>query len=589
MIYNNLAGLFSSNITGKKTTSSTGARPEGSGRIQTAAQVRNLEPGQTMSGEVVGREGDEIQIRIAKDTVINAKMEQEVKMATGQTVTFQVRSNSGGLLALRPLFQNMAQESTALRALAQAGIEADGKSMQMVFSMMEEGMSIDRNSLQNMYRQVIDVPEQDIPAVVQMNRLNIPVTPENLVQFTAYKNYEHQLISSFAQVAGEIPQAVLDIFASGNPQEGAAFINQLLTIFERNVETAGGEETVPSGGETAKAEAGVGTEGLVKVVAEGDPGVSEAVPGQPVKEALAEEMKLQSDQAVSEALDETGKGQELSGGKEAGSDDRIPEEDRRNLAALVRKAGGGQELAGRILQGEIGKEELYRAVKELSAHTGSREAQEGVRDLFLSKGFQKIFQSRIDSQWMLTTPESVEKESVSRLYDRLSEQTKQLTRALSEAVKADSPLFKTVENIKQNVDFMNQLNQTYTYVQLPLKFKGQNAHGELYVYTNKKNLAKKDGTVSAFLHLDMEHLGMVDVYVALERGRINTNFYLEDEESLLLLEKNMDMLTKRLTEKGYQADAKVILRQETGSVMDEILKTDKNVSMIGSQSFDVRA
>ncbi len=190
---------------------------------------------------------------------------------------------------------------------------------------------------------------------------------------------------------------------------------------------------------------------------------------------------------------------------------------------------------------------------------------------------------------MLTTPGSVEKESVSRLYERLNEQTRQLTQALSESVKADSPLYKSVETIRENVDFMNQLNQTYTYVQLPLKFRGENAHGELYVYTNKKSLAKREGTVSAFLHLDMEHLGMVDVYVAMEQGRINTNFYLEDEASLILLEKNMDMLTKRLTEKGYQANAKLMLREESGGVMEEILKTDKNVSMIGSQSFDVRA
>ena len=136
---------------------------------------------------------------------------------------------------------------------------------------------------------------------------------------------------------------------------------------------------------------------------------------------------------------------------------------------------------------------------------------------------------------------------------------------------------------------MNQLNQMYSYVQLPMKLRGENAHGDLYVYTNKKNLAKKDGNVSAFLHLDMEHLGMVDVYVAMERGRINTNFYLADEKSLDLLEQNIDTLTKRLTEKGYQADAKLMLKEESGNVMEEIIRADKNISVISELSFDVRA
>ena len=136
---------------------------------------------------------------------------------------------------------------------------------------------------------------------------------------------------------------------------------------------------------------------------------------------------------------------------------------------------------------------------------------------------------------------------------------------------------------------MNQLNQMYAYVQLPLKFRGENAHGDLYVYTNKKNLAKKEGNVSAYLHLDMEHLGTVDVYVAMEKGKINTNFYLADEKSLDLLEKHIDSLTERLTEKGYRADAKLMLKEDTGNVMEEIIQSDKNISLISDMCFDVRA
>ena len=175
-----------------------------------------------------------------------------------------------------------------------------------------------------------------------------------------------------------------------------------------------------------------------------------------------------------------------------------------------------------------------------------------------------------------------------KLYQRLNEQTRQLAQALA-GTKSDSSLYKSVQNIRENVDFMNQLNQMYAYVQLPLKFRGENAHGDLYVYTNKKNLARKDGNVSAFLHLDMEHLGMVDVYVAMEQGKINTNFYLADEKSLDLLEQNIDSLTQRLTEKGYRADAKLMLKEEAGNVMEEMIKSDKNISVISEVSFDVRA
>ena len=59
--------------------------------------------------------------------------------------------------------------------------------------------------------------------------------------------------------------------------------------------------------------------------------------------------------------------------------------------------------------------------------------------------------------------------------------------------------------------------------------------------------------------------------------------------ALDLLEQNIDSLTQRLTEKGYRADAKLMLKEEAGNVMEEMIKSDKNISVISELSFDVRA
>lgn len=578
-----LAGLFRTTQADTTAVSQPAPRTENTG---STGGGQNLVPGKTVSGEVVGREGDEIQIRIAKDTVISAKMEKEIQTNTGQNVTFQIRSNSSGVIALRPLFQNMAQENTALRALSQAGIEVNAKSMQMVFSMMKEGMSIDKGSLQEMYRQVAGAEEADIPAIVQMNRLGIEVTPENLRQFEAYKNYEHQLISAFEQVAEEIPQTVAALFAEGNGQEGMALIGRLLTVFGA-VEEAGqdmaatADGALPDSGAAGEA-AGPAAAGDKVVITEN---IGETMqPG-----SVAEDMLLPKEEGLVSGQQEA----EIMA-KEGAGNRAIPEEaqialqDRAGLAELFRNAGGDSQLAEQIRQGQVSQEEFYRAVQELVHRAGNRTEGEAVKELFLSKGFQKILQNKVSAQWTLTAPENLEKKEVERLYSRLHEQTRQLTQAL-EGTKADSPLFKSLQNIRDNVDFMNQLNQMYTYVQLPLKFRGENAHGDLYVYTNKKNLARKDGNISAFLHLDMEYLGMVDVYVAMEKGRISTRFCLEDEKSLDLLEKNIDTLTERLTEKGYRTEMKLMLKEESGNVMEEIIRADKNISMISELSFDVRA
>ena len=123
-----------------------------------------------------------------------------------------------------------------------------------------------------------------------------------------------------------------------------------------------------------------------------------------------------------------------------------------------------------------------------------------------------------------------------------------------------------------------------------MKMSNQNARGELYVFTNKRNLTKQDGKVTALLHLDMEHLGKMDVYVALENKKVSTNFYLEKEEYLDFLEQHMDLLTARLNKRGYSCDIKTVLRNsEEESIMKTIEKQQDHPMMLSMQAFDVRA
>lgn len=644
----NLSGLFYHNNVSSQQTGQVLTQQRAEGSVRSGASAPSLTPGETISGEIVGKNGSEITLRTSGDALIHARMDQEFAAQEGQHVTFEVRSNTSGVISLRPLFQNMAQENTAMKALSAAGIEAGEKTLQMAAEMMKEGMSISKDALQGMYRQIMSLPDADISSVVQMNRMQIPMTPENLQQFQAYKNYEHQLLSSFEQVAEEIPQAVGELFTSRNAAEGNALIGKLLTIFDSalpddgsnmaetaengltgEMQTSGLSENAQAaegGINSAAASANAVAESVVDVVltengaadglpaqngmAEGMAGAAalESAAGESVTEGAAENSTVKNaadlspQSAAAGAINETAAGWEslessaVSGaerdGGEAGAiwgKETIAQEDRAQLAALVQEAGGSAESSRQILLGQLDSGELYQLVRKLSGQAADEKTQGAVGRLFASEGFQKIFRDKISSQWTLTAPEDVEKKEVAKLYDRLNAQTRQLTQALSEAVKADSPLFKTVQNIRENVEFMNQLNQMYAYVQLPLKFGKGNAHGDLYVYTNRKNFAKKDGSVSAFLHLDMEHLGMVDVYVTMEQERINTNFCLEDEGSLLLLEQNMHLLTKRLTEKGYQAQTKLTIKETPGNVMEEMIGRDKNISVISEQSFDVRA
>ena len=587
-----LSGLFQNHYI-SETAAGEALQASGEGLKVTDQRLLALTPGKTISGEVLGNNGSEIQIRLSTDLVVTARMEQPITAGIGQNVLFEIKSNSGGTLALRPLFENMAPDGNAGKALSMAGLPINDRSVGMTNSMMEEGMNVGRDALQKMYRQVAAFPEGDVRSIVQMNRLGIPVTAENLEQFEAYKNYEHKLTDAFMQAADEIPKTVEQVLTQQGSENGGALIRSLLSLFPFGTEMAEGvvakadTALMTESAETAGIDVQAGTVGSLSGTTQEEAAALEQ-DGFVLPEGQVAAKEAVAEKALSQNRSETGR---VTAGivQSAESVEILSAKDALELGALLKAAGAEPELIGKLESGVVTEWELYQSVRKMAQNAqGDSGHGENVKKLFLSSGFQKIFKNAMADQWTIK-PESLEQKQVSKLYERINEQTRQLARALTEAAGSDTPLAKTVIQIRENVDFLNQMNQIYTYVQLPLKLKGNSAHGDLYVYTNKKNLAHSDGNVSALLQLDMEHLGHVSVYVAMRQEKITTNFYLQDEESLKLIEDHLEVLTKRLQDRGYSVQAGCVLQKEQRTVMDEILSSDKNVSIMSKTSFDVRA
>lgn len=239
---------------------------------------------------------------------------------------------------------------------------------------------------------------------------------------------------------------------------------------------------------------------------------------------------------------------------------------------------------------EFLKELLSQMENSLIDGQSTTDFGEKLLKVFHGKAFRQLFQESVAKQFFLEPAEVGQEGKVDRLYERLNEQLRQLNHSLSGAERQDTPLARTVTNLSNNLDFMNAMNQNFTYVQIPLKMYQQNASGELFVYTNKKSLAQKDGNVSALLHLDMEHLGSVDVHVSLSQGeKVSTKFYLQDDETLDLIATHIDTLNERLNKRGYSMNAEFINRDGRTNVVGELLKESKNISILSGTSFDVRA
>lgn len=514
--------------------------------------IYGKQSGESISGEVLSRSGNEVLLSLGPNQLLQAKLEGSMAAQTGQLMTFQIRNNAGGKVVLTPLFENLSQDPNISKALSQAGIPENNITAQMVKAMMQEGLPIDRQSLYQMNRLVNANPQANIQTLVQMQRLSLPVTPENIFQFEAYKNYQHQLSGSLMEIADAFTQTFQEITGNGDMSQG---ISAGLEFYKNVVQTF--LEEIPA----SDAETLLQTEDG-KVMAKPAEGAAEQN-----MEAAGEKTAPTASPAISEFLT----GEEVT-----------------RLSESMKQAGAGEGFVNNMLAGKITSQEFLHEVEHLLSGEGA-EDKSALFAMLDGKEFKSIMKNEMSRQWLILPEEVAKEHSVDKLYERLNSQMKQLNQTLAQTVREDTPLARTVANVSNNIDFMNQMNQAFTYVQLPLKMQGKEAHGELFVYTNKKNLAKKDGTVSALLHLDMEHLGSVDVHVALTDQKVSTKFYLKDDRALDLIADHIDILNERLNKRGYSMSAQFLNKPDDTNVMDEILEQNKNISVLSGYSFDARA
>ncbi len=564
--------------------------------------VKSLVPGTTIQGEIIAKNGNEVQIRIDKDTVLQARLEQDVNVEEGQNIRFQVKNN-GTTLTLSPLLTNTAQADNVYKALQMAGLPINESTVAMTDEMMKLGMSIDSRSLQNMFKDVVTHTDASATDVVFLHKMDMPLTESNLRQIQNYTELQHEVVKGMQDVTDAL-QGLINGTGGADVAAGAAGVDaDTLTQYQNLVKElisdtlmgmlpdgtgAAGDITGgnPAGGISGDVlAAGVSGADLAGEVPAGGisgnawtAGISGA---DLVGEALADAPMSGNAALIKGVLQDAAFSELINSGL-------FTEEE---AAGFLKEASGLLTEKGITLSGNTASE-MMKALLDITA--GNTQEAESLQKLFSGKVWKNLLEGTVKTQWSLT-PETLPKEGeVGKVYEKIVKSLHTLNETLLQSGAANTALQESITNLSENIDFMNQLNQMYTYVQLPLKMQNGEKNGELYVFTNKRSLAEKDGEVSALLHLTMEHLGPLDVYVKMNQGKVSTEFTVEKEETLLFLEKNMSILTDRLQKRGYDISCKMKVKDEAGepeTPVERLLTEKQNgvVSAHAQYAFDVRA
>lgn len=601
-------------------------------------RLQNLTPGQIIRGELISMDNGGVQIKLLNNLLLNAKLDQNIMLEPEKVMNFQVRSN-GKSLMLTPLQANLSVEGPVSKALEMAELPVNSATGEMTKLMMRAGMPIDRNSLQQMYREMINQPAGQISDLVDLHKLGLPVTEENLTQMSSYKNLTHQLTFGLTDTAQALMESISGMQEDGNSPEAAKLYLELATLLEeaepgadavlKETDSSAIREvfdrallrlTGESMGETGILQEPEDLENLQNAQIFQDIQISEDTQSAQNAQASQSVQSPQNPESAVQDRNAMGDGRvlisEVSGElhTEAVKSTVIAEKPQSEKGTDTQGSGASPEPAGRDDQGEksafpsgmqysrifsrvlqspeFTQDQKLDLVNQLIKQGLATKNRNLTDALMSSPHVKRLLSDRFEKQWSITPEQVADPKEVERLYGRLERQLSGVMRALESAGQDHTPAFQNAANLNQNLDFLNQINQMYSYVQLPLRLQQGKAQGDLYVYTNKRNLASREGPITALLHLDMEHLGPLDVYVSMQTEKVNTRFSVRDEEMLDFLEDHMHILTERLEKRGYRMSVQTSLKsrekEEKNSGIDPILEQAAPGVLLQVKGFDVR-
>ena len=263
---------------------------------------------------------------------------------------------------------------------------------------------------------------------------------------------------------------------------------------------------------------------------------------------------------------------------------------RTELARYLHSMGVDSGITDRVLSGDISATDTLTAIKNSIAHSDSALTQK----LFQTEAFRTLFQNVLLDSFTISPHRLAKTEEMDSFYHSMEQKMNSFETLINTTLSGNDSgqLSGQAHDMQSNIDFMKSLNQAFAYMQLPLKLQNQNAHGDLYVYTKKDKMKQNPQKLSLMLHLEMDHLGTVNVRLEKDHQNIKADFHLEKEDSLRLIERNTHLLTDSLAEKGYTCQVQVQPLTQSETPVQDFLNAKVTPSASHEMkrfSFDIRA
>lgn len=580
---------------------------EGSGNVNISESIKRalvkagLTEGSVFNGKIQDITGNNIKLLLSGGETLLATLENGTKFNIGESINFFVKSNDGVKILLQPVDAagEKGLSQSLINSLEQLGLEMNNRNIAMVKEMMAYGMALDGSSLSDMERLVNAYPNTSVEDIVALNSHGIPVTAENLEQLKSYQSYDHKITENINNLANELTR-----LSESKPELAKSILDDIMkslsdVMSKENSFSVGNNDNLSTGlsADSAAGEANSENSTAVNTGITAEPDIVENTAGKNdnnvVNEAIQEAGNNSSDNQVNGEIRNTvNEGLKQEGAMQLSSEDGKVVV-RHNTETVEGRQGllpqDESNLIDKGDKGNTGKqaENINSANLQAENLSGEDKLQGQIREAI----------KELKNKWLLNA-ETLEGKTGDEIKNTINEKLKTIyasAEKIMEALKNNgmekTDTYKAAESMKNNIQFMNDFNNVASYVQVPYKTMSGEANGELFVYNRNKNKSLKDGPITAFLHLDMEHLGATDVRVSMDiSGKVSTKFSLSDIVSQDIVEEHLPELKKRLEKQGYEVElsSEVIESKEPENPFEQIMKVDRPRNEVKRYGFDIR-
>jgi len=595
-------GLFHSIFGVPQTPGQTGTSGTKRTTVSSGKDTVRLTKGEVVKGEVTDLRSNEVTIRLDDGRTLHAKLHTAMELSIGQKAEFFVQETNDVLITLKLLSDGDTSftESAIDKALEASGFQKSQHMVNLVRSLLNAGLPANKEMIQKMMQHSAANKDVELSTLTALLKHNLPVTKENATQLQAYRNFEHRLLGqattltaaltdafSYGEASPSFTEGLLSAFFPGNVSADGTAFSSSADFSEISTMAAGTDPASPvqtdlattgTTGQSAPSSEGVGTE---------LPNISESLLSSGTKSTVSG----MSTSIVSEPLSAASEASIHVREEALSLKEFLSETDYRNVEKALRSLPSDfpeiAELQERFTNGSLTTEQLFTTLSSVSA-----KGQSGQVTAFLREEpvLSDLLGKTILNRFLLTPEDLTKEESVKEFYERTVKDLATLTELSSaeSGLASMKAVTDTASHMQENIQFMNTLNQIFPYVQLPLKLTEQLTHGELYVYTKKKDLSAKDKEVSILLHLDMDSLGPTDIHLSLLRQSVTAKFYLPDTDTCELVTNELPALTESLQKKGYTLQASAMQRVKEPDIVTDFLE-DKDAVPMKRFRFDIRA